>query len=536
VKTGAFILLCCTAVLTLAGTRAYGLAESTGPGGANAQAVHDLGQIGAGINIGLVAARNVSAGHEAFFDKDANGAPTGTTNAFNYDFSYSGVSTFVHDTWMAGIAISRGGVLHPNDIGMAPGADLYCARVINDSNSMSYSWLENALTSLIDTHGCRVIMTGFAIDGVDPNGQSIFPLMYDYYAYSRDVFFANPAGNGGSVIQVFGDAYNGLTVGGAITAGDDVYDRVGSASGSGPTSDGRDKPDVVAPSNMLTVPHSDANVWAVPPFNDGATSLSTPHTAGLAALLLGLADSTAEPNDGHNEVIRAVIVNSTRENILAKSGASTNPVDPNNVWQADRGFGEIDALRAYEMLDANRVSAGATTSQDKGWAYETMTNKNQVDHYYVTALKNDRLVLTVTWNRAVTKYGSLVYVDETSPKFRVDLAVRDSNGVTLGSDSNSLNNLKKIEVMLPRDDTYEIVLTNPGTKRDRSYGMAFELVAPLAGDFNLDYAVDNKDLGVLTNDWLQSGSPADATGDGSVNFRDFAIFAANRGSENPLYH
>ncbi len=533
-KKPALLWMCFGVVLNLVGPRAYGLAGSTGPGGVNAQALHDdpPGLIGSDIKIGLVAAMNVYANHEAFFDKDVNGAPTGTTHAFNYDFTGAGILPFDHDTWMAGIAISRGGVLHPNDIGVAPGAEVQCGRIAVDGNTTTL-WVENALTNLIDVQGCRVIMTGVSFGGVS-NGQSVLTLMYDYYAYSRNVVFAAAAGNGGSVIWVVGDAYNVITTGGAVTDGDDVYDRVGSASGSGTTSDVRNKPDVVAPSNMLTVPHSGTSTWYVPPFDDGPTSLSEPHTAGVAALLLDFGDQTTDANK--SEVIKAVIVNSAFPNIYAKSGASTNPLDPNNVWHAQRGFGAIDAFRAYEVLAAPEIFKNTPTSEDRGWAYATMTSKTQVDHYLVQAQKNDRLVLTVTWNREVTRNGSLQYSDETSPKFRVNLAIEDSNGVTLRSEGDSLNNCKKLEIMLPHDDTYEIVLTNPNTKRDRSYAMAFELIPPLAADFDLNYVVDNADLGFLTANWLQSGTDADLTGEGNVNFRDFAIFAANWGNENPLYH
>ncbi len=515
-------------------TRAYGLAESTGPDGSNAQAVHELGQTGADVKIGLVAGRNVYTNHEAFFDKDTNGVPTGTTHAFNYDFSGDGTQPAVHDTWMAGIAVSRGGVLYPNDIGVAPGADVHCARVADNDDIIYYSWLENALDYLTDTQGCGVIMTGIAFNGIDPNGQSLLTLIYDYYAYEKDVVFAIPSGNG-SNIWVFGDAYNGITTGGAITGEDDVYDRVGNNSSNGPTSDERQKPDVVAPSSMQTVPY-EPNIWAVPPWNNGETSLSVPHTAGLAALLLGYADQTPNTNDGKKEVIKAVIVNSAFPNIDAKSGASTNPVDPNNVWHPDRGYGRVDALRAYELLDSNSVSAGSTTTQDKGWAYATMTSKTQVDHYFIQGQKNQRFVLTVTWNRRVDKNGYLNYSEENDPKFRVDLAVMDSNDVVLYSESDSLNNLKKVEMFLPYDDTYEIVLTNPNTKNNRSYAMAFELIAPLTADLNLDYVVDNSDLGVLAQNWLKSGSIGDLTGEGDVNLKDFAAFAANRGNFNPLYH
>ncbi len=61
--------------------KAYGLDESTGPGGSNSIAVHQLGDTGEGVNVGLISAGNVRTTHEAF--KDANGI----SHAFNYDFS-----------------------------------------------------------------------------------------------------------------------------------------------------------------------------------------------------------------------------------------------------------------------------------------------------------------------------------------------------------------------------------------------------------------------------------------------------------------
>ena len=103
-----FLVLFSFAVLVFLGARAYGLAQSTGPGGSNAQAVHDLGQTGVGVNIGLVAEQNVYTQHYAFFDKDPNGNNTGSTHVFNIDYTGDGNSPWIHDTWMSGIAISRG--------------------------------------------------------------------------------------------------------------------------------------------------------------------------------------------------------------------------------------------------------------------------------------------------------------------------------------------------------------------------------------------------------------------------------------------
>ena len=95
-------------------SKVYGLAESTGPEGSNSIAVHQLGQTGAGVNVGLILAGNVLTTHEAF--KDSNGV----SHAFNYDFSGSGISIIPHDTQLAGIVASRGGAAFPSEIGVAP--------------------------------------------------------------------------------------------------------------------------------------------------------------------------------------------------------------------------------------------------------------------------------------------------------------------------------------------------------------------------------------------------------------------------------
>ncbi len=104
--------------------KAYGLAESTGPGGSDSIAVHQLGITGEGVNVGFISAGSVLTTHEAF--KDANGV----IHAFNYDFTGDGNSIIAHDTQLAGIIASNGGAAYPNEIGVAPGANIYCARVV----------------------------------------------------------------------------------------------------------------------------------------------------------------------------------------------------------------------------------------------------------------------------------------------------------------------------------------------------------------------------------------------------------------------
>ena len=528
--------ICASTFLVIAGLvlwpgilmpKGHALAESIGPDGSNAQALHELGQIGRDVNVGLISSGNARTTHEAFQDTN------GISHASDYDFSGGGILVSSHDTWMAGIVASRGGVSNPNDIGVAPGSNIHTARVVDSNGSLSDYLLENALDELIVNQNCRVIMTGFAIDPVSvvPDGQSQWSRMYDYYAYHYNVVFANAAANTPSRILVFGDAFNGITTAGLAVTDPDVYGRVGSESGAGPTDDNRRKPEVAGPSQNQTMPSGASDTsWYTWTSGGGATSLSVPHTAGVAALLLSLADETPDPNDNKNEVIRAVIVNSTFPNINDRDNNSTNPADPNNVWHSQRGYGRIDAFRAYQLLGAEPVPIDANITGQKGWAYKTIGRNGQpegIDTYRIAGLKNHRLALTVTWNRRININGS-TYTEEAPPRFNLDLTILDPNGQTLFSETDSVDNMEKVDLILPAAGVYEISLTNTSSKQDRAYGLAFELLPPIPGDFEpLDYIVDYGDLDILSQKWLfeDSDLEPDIRPNGRVDLADFALFA-----------
>ena len=230
--------------------KAYGLAESVGPNGSNAQAVHELGETGEDVNVGLISAKNTRTTHEAFEDTN------GISHAFYYDFTDEGLyEPDNHDTWVAGVVASRGGVSYPNDIGVAPGVDIHSAKVTRGETSPSdpnrviyFSWLADALDDLINDYNCQVIVTGISL-GDEPNGQSDWTMLYDYYAYEHNVVFANASGKNHTHPTVFGDGYNGITTGGLVVTDPNVYLRVGSNSNIGPTEDSRRKPDLAAKPN-----------------------------------------------------------------------------------------------------------------------------------------------------------------------------------------------------------------------------------------------------------------------------------------------
>jgi len=523
-------MACAALGQALVAPKAYGIAESTGPDGSNARAVHALGQTGVGVNVGLMSAGNTRTTHEAFED------PCGVSHAFSYDFTGDGIEISGHDTRMAGAVISRGDDTHPDNIGVAPGADIHSARIADDSFAMKNTFLTDALDELIIQQGCRVIVTGVQSDAT-ADGNSTWTKIYDYYAYEYDVVFANASGNYASEVTVVGDAYNGITTGGLAVTEPDVYLKVGTGSNPGPTVDGRRKPEIVAPAQNQTLPSSESDTdWLTVGGSAGQTSYAVPHTAGVAALLLGAADQTSEPDDNRSVAIKAVIVNSIFPNINDKDDNPTNPADPCNTWHSDRGYGRIDALSAYELLSADKVAKGVDITQQKGWAYDTMTGYGR-HSYSVQGGRNDRLVLTVTWNRQIARNG-LVFTEESAPKFNLDLTVKDPCDAIIYAETGTLDNLQKVDELLEKDGMYEITLDNT-TSKSRDYGLAFELLEPLVYDFEpIDYIVDTGDLLVIARQWLLEGSEleADLTGDEKVNFEDFAQFALYWLDVNPAYY
>jgi len=514
-----------------------------GPDGSNAQAVHALGNTGAGVNVAFIAASNTLTTHEAFYDKDAGGLPTGSSHAFAYNMSgdTSGIVVSDHDTWVAGIIASRGGVTHPDDIGVAPGADVYNARVIRTAGMTMGEFttaLENALDYLIGNRSCRVVCTGFQIDPAQlaPDGTSTLTKMYDYYAETYNVVFANAAGNysgSNTNTTVFGDAYNGITAGGLAVLEPYVWRKVGSLSNFGPTGDGRRKPDIVAPSQNQTVPTDTGDtVWLTWTSAGGETSLSAPHIAGVAALLLEMADATSEQYDAQNEVIRAVIVNSTFPNIQDAAGTATTGLVYNNA----RGYGRIDALRAHQTLSAARMQPGDSTAALRGWAYEEFPKRTTGTHtYYVFGNRHERLVTTLAWNR---KFSA-----EYTPRGLVDLnlQVLDPDGLTVFAETGTIDNLDKCDILLEKTGYYQIMVVDNTyvTWGAQDYGLAFDITPPLIGDFNLDYIVNDTDLGTLVAQWLATGedlAPDLALPFGRVDFADFALLIQNWLSANNAYY
>lgn len=497
---------------------------SLGPDGSNVDALHSIGLTGAGVNVGLISARNVKADHQAFYVSATNSS----SRVQNFDYSGSGVNYYGgaypgHDTWVGGIVASRGWTGYADAVGVAPGCNLYSARVVNDANQTYTSGLVDAFKTFINTYNCRVFVIPLQYSDV-PDANSNFSKLVDYYAYKNNVILALASGNDYAYPTVFGDAFNGITTGALIDDVAGYYDRVGTKSNPGPTVDGRNKPDITAPGSSQIAPHITSTTAAYTTAKDGATSFSISQTAGIAALLLQYADSTADVNDGKNVVIKAVIVNSTFPNIRNKTGCYTAPAT--SVWNAQRGYGRIDALTAYETLAAGKITKSAATSAQKGWAYDVLTKDANTHTYRINAQKKERLLLTITWNRKIYVKPDGITFTQESEKFNIDLTVKNPSDVNIYTETDVLNNLIKVDLPLLATGQYKIILKNT-TSRTRSYALAFERLETLAGDLNSDFAVNYKDLRQLAADWLNSGTGigSDIFPDGRVNNLDYFKFA-----------
>ncbi len=129
---------------------------------------------------------------------------------------------------------------------------------IQDGDDYPYEW------AFCDAGGSEIYAFVFVASG-DPTGMTAFLYAPDQIADSQAVAL-------GQTLTLPGDTRRGISV----AAYDVGTTDISWFSSQGPTDDGRDKPDIAAPSNIDTVSY--------PGFE--GTSAAAPHAAGVAALII----------------------------------------------------------------------------------------------------------------------------------------------------------------------------------------------------------------------------------------------------------
>jgi len=225
-----------------------------------------------------------------------------------------------------------------------------------------------------------------------PSDESMVDPAYDNYAASYNTIFASAVGNGGAVLPP-GTGYNCIAVG--------VY---GTYSGTGPTADGRCKPDITAP-DSADDPQS-ANSYAIP------------YVAGSAAVLVQAAnrgDGGPDTNAASDlRTVKALLLNGAIKPNGWTNGTAT-PLD------ARYGAGLVNVFNSWEQLsggqqpfvESTTVSSGAAhppgagTNNEptlSGWDYNsisTSSSHDSVNHYYFNLPVGNPFTLTATlvWNK-----------------------------------------------------------------------------------------------------------------------------------------
>ena len=247
----------------------------------------DFGVTGAGVNA-CVLDTGIDAGHEQLDDGKVLGfldVVNGRTAPYDdHDHGTHVSAILAGDGQGASADAARYG-------GVAPGAGLYGAKVLDSAGSGPSSGIITGIEWCVQQPGVRLLSmslgTAAGSDGQDP-----LSLAVDAAVVDHDVVVAVAAGNSGDGIETVGSpgaAAHALTIGASGKMADGLH--LAPFSSRGPTVDGRRKPDVAAPGVAIT--SADANTTSGY-FAASGTSMATPFAAGTVALALA-ADPALDP-------------------------------------------------------------------------------------------------------------------------------------------------------------------------------------------------------------------------------------------------
>ncbi len=507
---------------------------------------------GTGVIIGIVDS-GVDDTHPAFAGNDSQGNSrlVAEANFVPTEPANTGDDVVGHGTWVASAALGR----DDRYAGMATDARFVNGRVLNSTNGFnSGSWVQNGYGFAID-NGADVINLSLNFSAPNSSGTQSLDLMIDWAA-GQGVHTAVCAGNistgnGSPLVRSPGSAYNGVTVGRT----DSNFDQVHSDSATAFTSDGRMKPDLVAPGTALTLANDDWEGVGQPLFDTGRSgcSFATPHVAGMMAQQIEAGRSRGL--DTSPLVVKTTLMNSADHGVLSKGGGAWTPADAQineDVFTTtlpldiSSGAGQIDGLALSKQYLAGEQSPGDVLGI--GWDLNDVDVGEAIDYVIsepITA--GDVLTTTLSWLRHVVRFDSNGNGQTDSGDFFSTLNREVSNldleillgGTKIAESTSSAGNLEHLQLVAPMDGEYTIRVRGISSQDDVTETFSIAWFASnsnpfLTADFNLDGGVDGEDFliwqagfGITSGATLVDG---DADEDGDVDGSDFLAWQANFGA------
>jgi hypothetical protein len=308
------------------------------------------------------------------------------------------------------------------------------------------------------------------LDGVNvihltTNEERMIDASYDDYAIQYGVLFVSGAGNGNGVFPA-ATCYNGIGVG--VFPGNSSF---------GPTTEGRSKPDLVAPGGGV----------------EGVTSYSTPYVSGAAAVLLQAAlrgDGGANTNAaGDNLTLKALLINGAIKPANWTNGITT-PLDARygagvlnvfNSWNQLRGakhpFTETTSVTSGNPHPPG-VNAGNETALS-GWDFNSLTNSDsshdRINHYYFNLPGNNSFTgtATLTWLRPhSTPQNPLPAINDLNL-----FLYNTANGNLILSSTSAVDNVEHLYVPSLPPGRYDLQVEKNAAAQvspAEAYALAFE--------------------------------------------------------------
>jgi hypothetical protein len=322
-------------------------------------------------------------------------------------------------------------------------------------------------------------------------------------------------------------------------------------SSFGPTTDGRCKPDIIAPGNCPAASAGDPELYDL---TGNWSSFSTPVVAGAVGLLVQKAKqdtklTLAVSPDGGNCLIKAILMNSAKKLPYWHRGQLEIEDDHAAPLDYVQGAGMLDAVGAYKQLTAGRGEPGDVAPT--GWDLNRLDRDVVLGNVYRITVQEPAdkcITATLVWNRHYSRVPPFDPLAEKDGNLRLELwpvepdtSAEDPRRDYSDSEVDNVEHIHYHCRKVAAQATYELVvsfsdlqgaLPIDGSLR---YAVAWHVGASqgsdniLWHDLNADGIVDERDIAVaLDNHKAGIESPesyqiGDVNTDGTIDISDLQI-------------